>query len=124
MSGTSDHGLGEPIAATFSLNDRCYSLSTRPVVVICADGCEDEYLSTSLAQVRIPHLAAAAKAGRKVAMVTTKNKLLSIFSHDLEGIAFPLEFASQAKESPHAIGNIEALVGLPTPPIYSGPAFL
>lgn len=69
-------------------------------------------------------LAAAAKAGRKVAMVTAKNKLLDILSHDLEGIAFSSEFASQAEESTHGIGDVEALVGLPTPPIYSGDASL
>ena len=190
MNSTSDHTEGEPIAATFSVNDRSYSPPARPVVVICVDGCGDEYLSTSLAHGRMPHLAgviaggyrgmvrgalpsftnvnnasittgmppvvtgfggnffiepetgeevmmnsskylrcgtilaAAAKAGRKVAMVTAKNKLLDILSHDLEGIAFSSEFASQAEESTHGIGDVEALVGLPTPPIYSGDASL
>jgi len=190
MNSTSDDGPGEPIAATFSVNDRSYSLPTRPVVVICVDGCGDEYLSTSLAHGRMPNLAgvipkgyrgmvrgalpsftnvnnasittgmppvatgfggnffiepetgeevmmnsskylrcgtilaAAAKAGRKVAMVTAKNKLLDILSHDLEGIAFSSEFASQAEEATHGIGNVEELVGLPTPPIYSAEASL
>ena len=190
MNSTSDHRAGDPIAATFSVNDRSYSPPARPVVVICVDGCGDEYLSTSLAHGRMPHLAAviaggyrgmvrgalpsftnvnnasittgmppvvtgfggnffiepetgeevmmnsskylrcgtilaaAAKAGRKVAMVTAKNKLLDILSHDLEGIAFSSEFASQAEESTHGIGDVEALVGLPTPPIYSGDASL
>ena len=42
-------------------------------------------------------LAAAAKAGCKVAMVTAKNKLLDILSHELEGIAFSSEFANKAE---------------------------
>tara|TARA_Y100000588_G_scaffold283536_1_gene301030 strand:- start:237 stop:1508 length:1272 start_codon:yes stop_codon:yes gene_type:complete len=190
MNSTSDHRAGEPIAVTFSVNDRSYSPPARPIVVICVDGCGDEYLSTSLAHGRMPHLAAviangyrgmvraalpsftnvnnasittgmppvgtgfggnffiepetgeevmmnsskylrcgtilaaAAKVGRKVAMVTAKNKLLEILSHDLEGIAFSSEFANQAQESTHGIENVEALVGLPTPSIYSGDASL
>ncbi len=190
MNSTSDDGPGEPIAATFSVNDRSYSPPARPIVVICVDGCGDEYLSTSLAHGRMPNmagviskgyrgmvrgalpsftnvnnasittgmppvvtgfggnffiepetgeevmmnsskylrcgtiLAAAAKAGRKVAMVTAKNKLLDILSHDLEGIAFSSEFSSQAEEATHGIGNVEELVGLPTPPIYSAEASL
>ena len=150
-------------AATFSVNGRSYSPPARPIVVICADGCGDEYLSTSLALGRMPNLArvipggyrgmvrgalpsftnvnnasittgmppavtgfggnffiepetgeevmmnsskylrcgtilaAAAKLGRKVAMVTAKNKLLDILSHELEGIAFSSEFANKAE---------------------------
>ena len=42
---------------TFSVNDRSYSPPARPIVVICVDGCGDEYLSTSLAQGRMPNLA-------------------------------------------------------------------
>ena len=176
--------------STFSVNGRSYSLPARPIVVICVDGCGDEYLSTSLAQGRMPHLervipqgyrgmvrgalpsftnvnnasittgmppkvtgfggnffiepetgeevmmnsskylrcgtilAAAANAGRKVAMVTAKNKLLDILSHELDGIAFSSEFANQAETETHGISGVEELVGLPTPKIYSGEASL
>jgi phosphonoacetate hydrolase len=76
---------------------------------------------------------AAARAGRKVAVVTAKEKLRDIFASGLagpvaresgvSGIAFSSEKASQAKTESHGLDNVEALVG-PTPPIYSGAASL
>jgi len=51
------------ISATFESNGRCYSPPARPVVVICIDGCADEYLSVSLAAGRMPNLARMEKAG-------------------------------------------------------------
>lgn len=176
--------------STFSVNGRSYTPPARPIVVICVDGCGDEYLSTSLALGRMPNLArviprgyrgmvrgalpsftnvnnasittgmppavtgfggnffiepetgeevmmnsskylrcgtilaAAAKAGRNVAMVTAKNKLLDILSHKLDGIAFSSEFANRAEADTHRISDVEDLVGLPTPPIYSAEASL
>ena len=69
-------------------------------------------------------LAAAANAGRKVAMVTAKEKLRDILSHELEGIAFSAERADQAEESTHGISGVEELVGEPVPEIYSAAASL
>ncbi|MEE3181243.1 MAG: phosphonoacetate hydrolase, partial [Planctomycetota bacterium] len=69
-------------------------------------------------------LAAAANAGRKVAMVTAKEKLRDILSHELEGIAFSAEKADQAEESTHGISAVEELVGEPVPEIYSAAASL
>lgn len=69
-------------------------------------------------------LAAAAKAGRKVAVVTAKEKLRDILSWNLEGIAFSAEKASQANLEVHGIKNVEAVVGFPTPAIYSADASL
>jgi phosphonoacetate hydrolase len=69
-------------------------------------------------------LAAAAKAGRRVAMVTAKEKLRDILSHRLDGIAFSSEKANQAQERTHGITDVEAAVGLRTPPIYSAEASL
>jgi phosphonoacetate hydrolase len=78
---------------------------------------------------------AAARAGRKVAVVTAKEKLRDIFASGLVGqvsnpsgpavggIAFSSEKAVQAKRETHGIDHLEALVG-PTPPIYSGAASL
>ena len=68
----------------------------------------------------------AQRAGRKVAVVTAKEKLRDIFAHgliDLRGIAFSSEKASAANPQTHGIGEVEALVG-PTPAIYSGEASL
>ena len=67
---------------------------------------------------------AAQRAGRKVGVVTAKEKLRDIFASGLissGGIAFSSEKASLAKRETHGIDNVEAFVG-PTPSIYSGEA--
>jgi phosphonoacetate hydrolase len=69
---------------------------------------------------------AAQKAGRRVGVVTAKEKLRDIFASGLialGGIAFSSEKANQAQRETHGVDGIEALVG-PTPPIYSGEASL
>lgn len=86
--------------------------------------------------------AVAARAGRKVAVVTAKEKLRDIFAHGLvaqgfqpagdgsfpapghNGIAFSSERANQARLESHGISDVEKLVGRATPPIYSGDASL
>jgi phosphonoacetate hydrolase len=70
-----------------------------------------------------PH---AQRAGRKVAVVTAKEKLRDIFASGLigkGGIAFSSEKAGQAVPGTHGLGDVEALVG-PTPEIYSADASL
>lgn len=69
-------------------------------------------------------LAAAANAGRKLAVVTAKEKLRDILSHKMKGIAISAEKASQAQLATHGIENVEAIVGHPTPKIYSADASL
>lgn len=73
-------------------------------------------------------LAAAAKSGRKVAVVTAKEKLRDIFAAGVVGtnggIAFSSEKAREARAGSHGIDAIEQLVGSPTPPIYSAEASL
>lgn len=67
---------------------------------------------------------AAQSAGRKVAVVTAKDKLRDIFAAgliELGGIAFSSECASQATLASHGIGDVETLAG-PTPNIYSADA--
>jgi phosphonoacetate hydrolase len=68
-------------------------------------------------------LAAAARSGRRVAMVTAKDKLRELLSKDLKGIAFSSEKADQASLAVHGIANVESFVG-PKPPIYSEQASL
>ncbi len=174
----------------FTVNNRTYQPPARPVVVICIDGCADEYLDTSMAAGRMPHLArmvaggyrgkvrgalpsftnvnnsaivtgtppattgicgnffldpdtgeevmmnsgsflradtilaTAAAAGRKVAMVTAKEKLRDLLARDLDGIAFSAEKANEAQRATHGIDDAETLVGLATPPIYGPDASL
>lgn len=69
-------------------------------------------------------LAAAANAGRKVAVVTAKEKLRDILSYKMTGIAFSAEKANQAQEATHGIGNVETTLNLKTPAIYSADASL
>lgn len=75
------------------------------------------------AETIFPH---AQRSGRKVAVVTAKEKLRDIFASGLiseGGMAFSTEKANQAKIATHGIDDVEALVG-PTPEIYSGEASL
>jgi phosphonoacetate hydrolase len=69
-------------------------------------------------------LAAAANAGRKVGVVTAKEKLRDILSFKLNGIAFSAEKANLAKIETHGIENAEEVIGFPTPAIYSADASL
>ncbi|MCC6232671.1 MAG: phosphonoacetate hydrolase [Verrucomicrobiales bacterium] len=69
---------------------------------------------------------AAQKTGRKVAVITAKEKLRDIFAHGLiplGGIAFSSERAKHAQRESHGIDQVEAIAG-PTPAIYSGDASL
>lgn len=69
-------------------------------------------------------LAAAANAGRKLAVVTAKEKLRDILSFKMKGIAISAEKANQAKIETHGIDQVEQIVGHPTPAIYSADASL
>jgi phosphonoacetate hydrolase len=69
---------------------------------------------------------AAQRAGRRVAVVTAKEKLRDIFASGLiglGGIALSSEKAGEARRGTHGIDAVESLVG-PAPPIYSGDASL
>jgi phosphonoacetate hydrolase len=69
-------------------------------------------------------LAAAANAGRKVAVVTAKEKLRDILSFKLNGIAFSAEKANLTKLETHGIEGADKVLGIPTPAIYSADASL
>ncbi|MAF67225.1 MAG: phosphonoacetate hydrolase [Planctomycetes bacterium] len=173
---------------SFETNGRRYAPPARPVVVVCIDGCADEYVDRAMALGRIPAmqrmavegyrglcrgalpaftntnnasivtgvapavhgisgnffldpdtgeevmmndpaylrsgtlLADAARARRRVAVVTSKDKLRRILSHELEGVAFSAEKAAEATVEENGIGDVEELVGRPAPGIYSAEA--
>ena len=69
-------------------------------------------------------LAEAAEAGRKVAVVTAKEKLRDILSYKMKGIAISAEKANLAQMDTHGIDNVESIVGTATPAIYSADASL
>ncbi|AWT60074.1 MAG: Phosphonoacetate hydrolase [Candidatus Moanabacter tarae] len=68
-------------------------------------------------------LAAASQAGRKVAMVTAKDKLRELLSKNMDGIAFSAEKADEVTEKVNGILDAVVRIG-PTPPIYSAEASL
>ena len=68
-------------------------------------------------------LSAAANAGRKVAMVTAKDKLRELLSKNMTGIAFSTERADELSLDINGIEDIINHVG-PKPEIYSGDASL
>jgi phosphonoacetate hydrolase len=168
-----------------SVNQRTYSLPATPTVIVCIDGCEQEYINqavqagvapffASLAAsgtvlsgdcvmpsftnpnnlsivtgapprvhgicgnyffdpeqgaevlmndaryLRAPTvLAQFAATGRKVAVVTAKDKLRSLLGHGLEGICFSAEKADEASLEANGIDGVLAKVGLPLPSVYS-----
>ncbi len=69
-------------------------------------------------------LAAAANAGRKLGVVTAKEKLRDILSYKMKGIAFSAEKANLTKMETHGIDQADKVVGHPTPAIYSADASL
>ncbi len=64
-------------------------------------------------------LAAFARAGAAVAVVTAKDKLRRLLGHGLRGICFSSEKADEATEAEHGVGGVLALVGRPRPAVYS-----
>ncbi|MCY1277710.1 Phosphonoacetate hydrolase [compost metagenome] len=80
----------------------------------------EEVLMNDARYLRAPTvLAAAAKAGAKVAVVTAKDKLRALLGHGLQGICFSAEKADQASLEENGIDNVLARVGMPLPSVYS-----
>jgi phosphonoacetate hydrolase len=126
---------------TLSVNNRSYALPRQSVVVVCVDGCEPDYLgqavicgnflydSASGTEVmmndpkwlRAPTLLAAlSQAGRKVAVVTAKDKLRQLLGHKMQGgICFSAEKADQVTASDNGIDDVLSLVNMPVPSVYS-----
>jgi phosphonoacetate hydrolase len=168
-----------------NVNSRSYALPKQPVVVVCVDGCEPDYLAQAVATGHMPWLkgalaqgegliaecvvptftnpnnlsivtgappsvhgicgnylydtasgtevmmndpkwlraptllAALADAGRKVAVITAKDKLRKLLGHGMRGICFSSEKADQVTLEENGIENVLALVGKPVPSVYS-----
>ena len=64
-------------------------------------------------------LAGLADAGRKVAVITAKDKLRKLLGHGMRGICFSSEKADQATLAEHGIDAVLELVGMPVPSVYS-----
>jgi phosphonoacetate hydrolase len=167
------------------VNDRSYRQPDAPLVVVCVDGCEPEYVNQAIAAGRVPFLAslrdrgtcltadcvvpsftnpnnlsivtgvppsvhgicgnyfwdrdagaevmmndpkylraptilaALADAGRKVAVVTAKDKLRALLGHRMTGICFSSEKAAEATRAANGIDGVPALVGMDVPSVYS-----
>jgi len=167
------------------VNQRSYPLPQTPVVVVCVDGCEPDYLAQAVATGNMPWmkkilhqgtaivadcvvptftnpnnlsivtgvppsvhgicgnflydsatdtevmmndvkwlraptvLAAMADAGKKVAVVTAKDKLRGLLGHQMRGICFSAEKADKATMADNAIENVLEKIGRPLPSVYS-----
>lgn len=188
MQDTSARSIGSDV----TVNGRVYrvgQLASKPVAVICVDGCEYDYLEAAVAAGVAPFigrmlregtaakgdcvipsftnpnnlsivcgvppsvhgicgnyfwdphanggkgaevmmndpaylragtiLAAAARAGARVAVVTAKDKLRRLLGWQLEGICFSAEKADAATLEENGIEHVLEFVGRPVPDVYS-----
>lgn len=168
-----------------TVNGRTYRLPGTPTVIVCVDGCEQDYITQAVQAGRAPFLesllergsvlcadcvmpsftnpnnlsivtgappsvhgicgnfffdaaldaevlmndpkylraptilAALAGAGRKVAVVTAKDKLRALLGHGLAGICFSAEKADEVSLAGNGIADVLPKVGLPLPSVYS-----
>ncbi|HEV2474145.1 MAG TPA: phosphonoacetate hydrolase [Chthonomonadales bacterium] len=83
----------------------------------------EEVMMNSAAYLRAPTIvAAAAQAGRRVAVVTAKDKLRDILAHELKGIAFSAE--NGVAQLPAGRARALGIANGPAPEIYSAEASL
>lgn len=64
-------------------------------------------------------LAALAAAGKRLAVVTAKDKLRQLLGKGMSGICFSSEKADQVNLADNGIDDVLGLVGLPVPDVYS-----
>jgi len=168
-----------------SVNGRRYAWPDRPLVVVCVDGCEPDYVRQAVAAGAMPYLASAlpagterladcvvpsftnpnnlsivtgvppsvhgicgnyffdreagaevmmndprylrcgtilaafAREGARVAVVTAKDKLRRLLGHEMSGICFSAEKADATTVEEHGIADGLGLVGMPLPSVYS-----
>ena len=181
MSGNAS----SPQTRSLSVNGRSYDWPTRPVVVVCVDGCEPDYVNQAIeagvapflaslkdsgtcltADCVVPSftnpnnlsivtgvlpavhgicgnyfwdreagaevmmndakylrsgtiLAAFARAGARVAVITAKDKLRSLLGHELSGVCFSAEKSDQVTLEANGVSDVLSLVGMPLPSVYS-----
>jgi phosphonoacetate hydrolase len=167
------------------VNARQYQLPSTPTIVVCVDGCEQEYINQAIQAGSAPFLATLASAGtvlmgdcvvpsftnpnnlsivtgvppsvhgicgnfffdeeagaevlmndvkylraptilagmagagKRVAVVTAKDKLRNLLGHGLQGICFSAEKADRVNMEEHGIEDILSRVGMPLPDVYS-----
>lgn len=174
-----------PPRPTLTVNGRAYAWPVEPVVVVCVDGCEPDYVTRAVEAGAMPYLAsvlragtdlvvdcvipsftnpnnlsivtgappsvhgisgnyfydpetgaevmmndpkylragtilaAFARAGAAVAVVTAKDKLRRLLGHELSGVCFSSEQADRTTEAEHGMADALAFVGRPLPSVYS-----
>jgi phosphonoacetate hydrolase len=174
-----------PRPAELEVNGRRYAWPNRPLVVVCVDGSEPDYIRRAIAAGAMPYLASAlpggtdrladcvvpsftnpnnlsivtgvppsahgicgnyffdreagaevmmndprylrcgtilaafAREGGRVAVVTAKDKLRRLLGHEMRGICFSAEKANETTEAEHGVADGLGLVGLPPPSVYS-----
>ncbi len=64
-------------------------------------------------------LAALADSGRRVAVVTAKDKLRKLLGHGMKGICFSSEKADELSDAENGITGVLGMVGKPLPSVYS-----
>jgi phosphonoacetate hydrolase len=64
-------------------------------------------------------LAALADAGKKVAVITAKDKLRRLLGHRMKGICFSSEKSNEVTLADNGIADVLGLVGMPLPSVYS-----
>jgi phosphonoacetate hydrolase len=172
-------------AGSVTVNGRSYRWPDRPLVVMCIDGCEPDYVRQATAAGAMPYLASAlpggterladcvvpsftnpnnlsivtgvppsahgicgnyffdreagaevmmndprylrcgtilaafAREGARVAVVTAKDKLRRLLGHQMSGICFSAEKADETTALEHGIVDGLGLVGMPLPSVYS-----
>jgi phosphonoacetate hydrolase len=177
--------MTNPGTSAVTVNGRSYRRIGRPLVVVCVDGCEADYITQAIGAGAAPYLramcesgtsllgdcvvpsftnpnnlsivtgappsvhgicgnyfyhperreevmmndarylraetilAAFARAGASVAVVTAKDKLRALLGNGLRGICFSAEKADRATLADNGIGDVLARVGRPLPSVYS-----
>ena len=172
-------------APAVTVNGRTYAWPRRPLVVMCIDGCEPDYVRQAIGAGAMPYLAstlpggterladcvvpsftnpnnlsivtgvppaahgicgnyffdreagaevmmndprylrcgtilaAFAREGARVAVVTAKDKLRRLLGHEMSGVCFSAEKADETTVAEHGIADGLGLVGMPLPSVYS-----
>jgi phosphonoacetate hydrolase len=80
---------------------------------------DDEVMMNDPSFLRCPTiLSAFASAGKKVGVVTAKDKLRRLLGKDLEGICFSVEKAHEVTEKENGISNVVEKIGRDNPDVY------